>query len=86
VVIAPSEDGGTALLFRRPPLVIPARFGPESASAHEAAARACGVTPLVWHGLPEISRIDLDTPQDAERLADAQRACRTREVLRELLR
>ena len=86
VVIAPADDGGTALLFRRPPLVIPARFGPESASAHEAAARARGVTPLVWSALPESARIDLDTPEDAARLAEAPRACRTREVLRELLR
>jgi 2-phospho-L-lactate guanylyltransferase len=86
VVIAPADDGGTALLFRRPPLVIPARFGPESASAHEAAARERGVTPLIWTALPESARIDLDTPEDAARLAEAPRACRTRDVLRELLR
>jgi len=86
VVIAPADDGGTALLFRRPPLVIPARFGPESASAHEAAARARGVTPLIWTGLPELAQLDLDTPEDAARLAASPRACRTRDVLRELLR
>ncbi|MFI5315905.1 MAG: 2-phospho-L-lactate guanylyltransferase [Myxococcota bacterium] len=86
VVIAPADDGGTALLFRRPPLVIPARFGPESASAHEAVARERGVTPLLWTSLPESAQIDLDTPEDAERLARAPRACRTRDVLRELLR
>jgi len=85
VVIAPADDGGTALLFRRPPLVIPARFGPESASAHETAARERGVTPLVW-SLPKESQIDLDTPEDAARLAASARACRTRDVLRELLR
>jgi 2-phospho-L-lactate guanylyltransferase len=85
VVIAPADDGGTALLFRRPPLVIPARFGPESAAAHEAAARERGVTPLVWTGLPELAQLDLDTPEDAARLAKARRACRTRDVLRELL-
>jgi 2-phospho-L-lactate/phosphoenolpyruvate guanylyltransferase len=84
VVIAPADDGGTALLFRRPPLVIPARFGPESASAHEAAARERGVTPLVWSLAPE-SQIDLDTPEDAARLAASARASRTRDVLRELL-
>jgi 2-phospho-L-lactate guanylyltransferase len=86
VVIAPADDGGTALLYRRPPLVIPARFGPESASAHEAAARERGVTALVWTALPPLAQIDLDTPEDAVRLADAPRACRTRDVLRELLR
>jgi len=84
VVIAPADDGGTALLFRRPPLVIPARFGPESASAHEAAAREHGLTPRIW-SLPKDSQIDLDTPEDAARLAAAARASRTRDVLRELL-
>ena len=85
VVIAPADDGGTALLLRRPPLAIPARFGPESAAAHEAAARERGLTPLVW-SLPEESRIDLDTPEDAARLAAASRRSRTCELLRELLR
>jgi 2-phospho-L-lactate/phosphoenolpyruvate guanylyltransferase len=86
VVIAPSDDGGTALLLRRPPLAIPARFGPESASAHEAAARERGLAPRIWTALPPSAQIDLDTPEDAARLAQAPRACRTREVLRELLR
>jgi hypothetical protein len=31
-------------------------------------------------------RADLDTPEDAERLARSERACRTRDVLRELMR
>jgi 2-phospho-L-lactate guanylyltransferase len=86
VVIAPAADGGTALLFRRPPLVVPARFGPESAAAHEAAARERGIAPVVWTALAESARADLDTPEDAERLARSERACRTRDVLRELLR
>jgi 2-phospho-L-lactate guanylyltransferase len=86
VVIAPAADGGTALLFRRPPLVVPARFGPESAAAHEAAARERGIAPLLLTALAESARADLDTPEDAERLARSERACRTRDVLRELLR
>ena len=86
VVIAPADDGGTALLFRRPPLVIPARFGPESASAHEAAARERGIVPALMTALAESARADLDTPEDAERLAASARACRTRDVLRELAR
>jgi 2-phospho-L-lactate guanylyltransferase len=85
VVIAPADDGGTALLLRRPPLAIPARFGPESASAHEAAARERGLTPLLFP-LPGESRVDLDTPEDAARLAAAARPSRTGDVLRELLR
>jgi len=86
VVIAPAADGGTALLFRRPPLVMPARFGPESCAAHEAAARERGIAPVLLTALAETARADLDTPDDAERLARSDRACRTRDVLRELLR
>lgn len=86
VVIAPAADGGTALLFRRPPLVVPARFGPESAAAHEAAARERGITPVLMTALAETARADLDTPDDAAQLARSERACRTRDVLRELLR
>ncbi len=86
VVIVPAADGGTALLLRRPPLAIPARFGPESAAAHEAAARERGLAPLVFGSLPESVRSDLDTPDDAERLARSERGSRTVDVLREILR
>jgi len=86
IVIVPAADGGTALLFRRPPLVIPARFGPESCSAHEAVARERGLTPLVLTSIAESVRTDLDTPEDAERLVRSDRDCRTIDVLRELLR
>jgi 2-phospho-L-lactate guanylyltransferase len=86
VVIVPAGDGGTALLFRRPPLVVPARFGPESCAAHEAVAREHGLAPRLLTSIAESVRADLDTPDDAERLARSDYACRTRDVLRELLR
>ena len=86
VVIVPAADGGTALLLRRPPLVIPARFGPESCAAHEAAARERGLVPVLLSSIAESVRTDLDTPEDAERLARSDRSCRTIDVLRELLR
>ncbi len=86
VVIVPAADGGTALLFRRPPLVMPARFGPESCAAHEAAARERGISPIVLGSIAESVRSDLDTPDDAERLARSETTCRTALVLRELLR
>jgi 2-phospho-L-lactate guanylyltransferase len=86
VVIVPAGDGGTALLFRRPPLVVPARFGPESCAAHEAVAREHGLAPRLLTSIAESVRADLDTPDDAERLARSDVACRTRDVLRELLR
>lgn len=86
VVIVPAGDGGTALLFRRPPLVVPARFGPESCAAHEAIAREHGIAPRLLTSIAENVRSDLDTPDDAERLARSDSPCRTRDVLRELLR
>ncbi len=86
VVIVPAADGGTALLFRRPALVIPARFGPESCAAHEAAARERGITAVVLASIQESVRTDLDTPEDAELLSRSDRACRTADVLREILR
>jgi 2-phospho-L-lactate/phosphoenolpyruvate guanylyltransferase len=45
VVAAPaSSDGGTNLLIRWPPTVIPARFGPNSFGRHRWAARRARVT------------------------------------------
>jgi len=81
VVIAPSSDGGTALLLRRAPDVIPARFGPESADAHARESRARGIEPCVLDSLDERARIDLDTPEDVERLLASGLASRTRDVL-----
>ncbi|MFQ5514133.1 MAG: 2-phospho-L-lactate guanylyltransferase [Myxococcota bacterium] len=86
VVIAPSRDGGTALMLRRPPQAIPACFGPGSALVHarEATRRGLDVLTLTshqGHGL-----LDLDTPEDALRLLENGRDCRTRALLEELSR
>jgi 2-phospho-L-lactate/phosphoenolpyruvate guanylyltransferase len=43
VVVAPTDDGGTGALLRRPPLVIAPAYGPGSAARHLARARAAGV-------------------------------------------
>ena len=63
VALAPSADGGTSALLRRPADVIPARFGRDSAKAHREAAAAAGV-PCVELSLPSLS-IDLDWVEDA---------------------
>lgn len=86
VVIVPSSDGGTALLLRRPPLLVPARFGPASAAAHAEAARSAGVEAAMLEDLGRAAPIDLDTPEDAERILKAPIRCRTREVLAALAR
>jgi 2-phospho-L-lactate guanylyltransferase len=68
LVIVPAGDGGTNALYMRPPgLVIPL-FGEKSLQAHlDAAEKAklrCSVLPL-----PSLS-LDIDTPEDVERLLE----------------
>jgi 2-phospho-L-lactate/phosphoenolpyruvate guanylyltransferase len=60
VVIAPTSDGGTGGLLRRPSTAIPTAYGPDSAAAHRRLARAAGlaVTETVTQGFA----CDLDTP------------------------
>ncbi len=44
VVVAPTDDGGTGGLLRRPPSVCPTAYGPGSADRHLELARAAGCT------------------------------------------
>lgn len=67
VAVAPTWDGGTAVLLRRPPGVIGTAFGPASAAAHEQAAAAAGVRAI------RVNRarlsLDVDTPAALRALA-----------------
>lgn len=85
VVGIPSMDGGTALLFCRPPGRLPARFGPESFDAHCAAARELGTELYVYDAIDPLARTDLDTPEDAQRLAASSASSTTCALLRGLL-
>jgi 2-phospho-L-lactate guanylyltransferase len=63
VVAAPAgSDGGTNLLVRRPPRVIPSRFGRDSFGRHRWAARRARV-PFGTAEAPELA-FDLDRPAD----------------------
>jgi len=63
VAIAPDRGGsGTNGLALRPPAAIPFRFGIDSFSAHQGAARSAGV-PLAIVRRPGLA-FDLDTPDD----------------------
>ena len=62
VGLAPTEDGGTGGLLRRPASAMPTAFGPASAARHAALAAASG-SPLELVHRPGFAR-DLDTPQD----------------------
>lgn len=59
VVVAPTRDGGTGALLRRPPRAISTRYGPGSAAAHLALARAAGV-PGLRLDVPALA-LDIDT-------------------------
>ena len=80
VALAPSRDGGTSALLRRPRDVIPARFGRDSAKRHREAAAAVEA-PLVELALPSLA-IDVDLSEDARAiLAQPTLGARTRALL-----
>lgn len=81
VIIVPSLDGGTAMLYRRPPDRIQTLFGKESAAAHTATAREQAVDVLVHGSIDAYVRLDLDTPEDVKRFLESQRPCHTRDAL-----
>ena len=85
VVIVPAADGGTSLLWRRPPGVVPARFGPDSADAHARKAALLSVPFTCLTGIDVGARADLDTLSDAKWLIRSGHASRTSELLRKLL-
>lgn len=62
VVVAPTRDGGTSALLRRPATIVPTAFGPQSAVAHVRLGVGRGLD-TVWLPVPELAR-DLDRPAD----------------------
>jgi len=77
VALAPSRDGGSSAVLRRPHDVIPSRFGPQSAARHREAATAAGVA-YREVALPSLA-VDVDHPEDLEAvLASADPASHTR--------
>ncbi|HSJ51102.1 MAG TPA: 2-phospho-L-lactate guanylyltransferase [Actinomycetota bacterium] len=79
VVLARSGDGsGTSLLLRRPPRVMPARFGPHSFQRHLQLASDREL-PVAIVERRELS-FDLDRPGDILTLLSEGRRGRTREV------
>ena len=62
VVMAPAHDGGTNGMLRRPPTVIPSRFGPDSLSLHIQEAEERGAATKIIE--LDSFRVDVDTPED----------------------
>jgi 2-phospho-L-lactate guanylyltransferase len=67
VIVAPTHDGGTGALLRRPGTVIAPAFGIGSAAAHLRAAQDAGVRAGVITR-PGLAR-DVDHPSDLDRYA-----------------
>jgi 2-phospho-L-lactate guanylyltransferase len=83
IALAPSSDGGTSALWRRPRDVIPASFGPDSASVHRQRAAQAGVACTTLQ-LPSLS-VDIDERDDLRRfLSGPCEGARTRALLNEL--
>lgn len=80
VGLAPTEDGGTGGLLRRPVGALPSAFGPSSAARHADLAAATG-TPLEVVHRPGFAR-DLDTPEDLAGLGSWPVGAATRSWLR----
>lgn len=82
IAFAPSADGGTSALVRRPRDVIPAAFGPGSAKRHRDLAERAGVT---WRELrlPSLT-LDLDEPDDLAVFLASPGSGRTGALLRAL--
>ena len=69
VVAAPSaSDAGTNVLLRRPPRIIPPRFGTNSFRKHRDAAEFRGI-PFAVSRAPELA-FDLDRPEDIPELLE----------------
>jgi 2-phospho-L-lactate guanylyltransferase len=84
VALAPSCDGGTSALLRRPRDIIAAGFGPDSANLHRNLALRAGV-PFEEIPLDSLA-IDIDELEDLEKfMRSASAGERTRALLRELL-
>jgi 2-phospho-L-lactate guanylyltransferase len=83
VIVSRSDDGGTTGLLRRPPGAIDPRFGPASAAAHAEAARRAGLRVRSLR-LPGLA-LDVDDPEDLQRLAISARPNGSVQVARELL-
>jgi 2-phospho-L-lactate guanylyltransferase len=76
VVAAPAaSDAGTNVLLRRPPGIIPPRFGTDSFRKHRESAEVRDI-PFAEVRAPELE-FDLDRPEEVASLLASGRRCRT---------
>ncbi|MFQ5801135.1 MAG: 2-phospho-L-lactate guanylyltransferase, partial [Candidatus Hydrothermarchaeales archaeon] len=79
VIITHATDGGTGILYRRPPDVIESRFTKNSFQDHQKEARGKGSTMFVHTSLP--LSLDIDTVEDIYRFMELGKGTRTYEHL-----
>lgn len=84
VVLSPSLKGGTNVMVREPPDLIPSAYGRWSFSNHLRAAQKMGV-PVYSVSNPRLS-LDIDTPEDLVKVArgDSHARTNTSRVLRDV--
>jgi 2-phospho-L-lactate/phosphoenolpyruvate guanylyltransferase len=76
VVVAPTRDGGTGVLLRRPGDAIATRYGRDSAARHLALARRTGLTAATVHRPGAAADVDVGADLAALRAATVGPATR----------
>ena len=79
-IVPAREERGSNAVICSPARAVPLRFGDDSFPAHLAAARACGIEPVIAH-LPRIA-LDIDRPDDLASLLAIEARTRTHALLR----
>ncbi|MBI4641961.1 MAG: 2-phospho-L-lactate guanylyltransferase [Candidatus Tectomicrobia bacterium] len=84
VVLIPSQEGGTNLLYMSPPDAIPPRFGGPSFPRHMEEVKKRNIPYMIRH-LANLL-IDIDTPQDLARLLEYPQIDKQKRIYREIKR
>lgn len=82
VVVASSHNMGTNALFQNPPTLISPRFGPNSFKKHQKEVTEKGISPIVYQS--EGLLLDIDLPEDLDKLLKTEKRTATRKVLAEI--
>jgi 2-phospho-L-lactate guanylyltransferase len=82
VVISPSQNGGTNVLFQKPPNLIYPCFGPNSFRKHKTEALHKGIQTNIYRS--ERVATDIDSPKDLEKLLKIKAQTMTHQFLKRI--
>lgn len=82
LIISKSKDGGTGILFRKPPNIIDSKFTSQSFQDHKKEAEGKKVELYVYDSFP--LSLDIDTPEDIEEFILYGKGTKTYDFLKEL--